>query len=77
MNRVWRAQRPEAKIDTVWTSAGRQRPHVTHLNPRKSPQSAGYSSMVVDAVQIEPVCVEKFPSRAKTGKSIDLIPHFE
>lgn len=33
--------------------------------------------MVVDAVQIEPVCVEKFPSRAKTGKSIDLIPHFE
>ena len=76
MNRVWRAQRPEAKIDTVWTSAGRQRPHVTHLNPRKCPQSAGYSSMVVDAVQIEPVCVEKFPSRAENRQIYRFDPVF-
>src|SRR5216683_3396047 len=44
----------------------RQRPHVPHLNPRKCPQIAGYSSetgkhwfasdcVVVDAARIEPV----------------------
>jgi hypothetical protein len=44
----------------------RQRPHVPHLNPRKRPQIAGYSSetgkhrfasdcVVVDAARIEPV----------------------
>src|SRR6266446_5215959 len=44
----------------------RQRPHVPHLNPRKRPQIAGYSSetgkhrfasdcVVVDAVQYEPI----------------------
>jgi hypothetical protein len=51
-----------------------QRPHVPHLNTRKCPQIAGYSSetakhwfasdcVVVDAAQIEPV------SPCKWGKS--------
>jgi hypothetical protein len=49
-----------------------RRPHVPHLNPRKCPQIAGYSSetakhwfasdcVVVDAVRIELVSNVKFP----------------
>src|SRR6266404_7378368 len=51
----------------------RQRPHVPHLNPRKCPQIAGYSSetrkhrfasdcVVVGAVRIERVSAAKFLS---------------
>jgi hypothetical protein len=53
-----------------------QRPHVPHLNPRKCPQIAGYSSetakhwfasdcVVVDAVRCEPV---SNPNSLITGK---------
>jgi hypothetical protein len=63
--RVWRAQRPGAKIEAIATSAS-GRPHVPHLNPRKYPRIAGYSSetgkhrfasdcVVVGAAWIEPV----------------------
>ena len=58
----------------------RQRLHVAHLDPRKSPQIAGYSSetrkrrfasdcVVVEAVVIEPVSVREIPVIAeRTGK---------
>jgi hypothetical protein len=64
--RVWRAQRPGAKIGAIATFDRRQRPHTPYVNPRKPPQSAHYSSetwkrrfapdcVVVDAAPIEPV----------------------
>jgi hypothetical protein len=57
----------------------RKRPHVSHLNPRKCPQSAGYSSetekrrfasdcVVVDAVRIEPVSTAKFPANRENNR---------
>jgi len=57
----------------------RQRPYVTHLNPRKCPQSAGYSSetgkrrfvsdcVVVDAVGCEPASASKFPDNRENNR---------
>src|SRR5712671_130798 len=59
----------------------RQRLHVAHLDPRKCPHFAGYSSetrkrrfasdcVVADAVQYEPVSQSKFPDNwENTGNS--------
>jgi hypothetical protein len=57
----------------------RQRPQIPHLNPRKCPQSAGYSSetgkhrfasncVVVDAAWIEPVSTAKFPANRENNR---------
>ena len=57
----------------------RQRPHVPHLNPRKCPQIAGYSSetgkhwfasdcVVADAAGCEPVSASQFPDNRENNR---------
>jgi hypothetical protein len=61
----------------------RQRPHTRHLNPRKGPHFAGYSSetrkgwfvsecVVVDAASIEPVSTGQIP--VYQGKEPGILP---